>query len=275
MPNVANTLYPPSIPTFQVAFVYDQPVRVLFSLSPFNTNVNSATTKVHVSCTDQATNENALADPQGIILKGLSFDEDSGSYYVSISPSDLKGENNQPAKNFKINQYYKVQVRFDNSSISLSAYNSYTSAQKQDYLLNQQEYFSEWSSVSLIRAILPPTVVLREFDVQGTGEGNNTPGFNKGILPINGTVYWNLQTTGSGGSSYSNDETDTLNYYKLEVLDEDGEDVLLSTETVYTGNSVAPNQINYRLDTQGIKSSDSNFILRFTGTTRNQYTWTQ
>lgn len=275
MPNLANTLYPPSIPTFQAAFVYNQPVKVLFSLSPFNTNVDSATTKVHVSCTDQATNENALGDPQGIILRALSFDEETGSYYVSLSPSDLKGENDKPAKNFKINQYYKVQVRFDNSSVALATYNSYTSAQKQDYLLNQQEYFSEWSSVSLIRPILPPTVVLREFDVQGTGGQNTTPGFNKGIIPINGRVYWDLQYGEDGGSKYSNDETDTLNYYKLEILDEDGEEVYLSTENIYTGNSAAPNEVNYRFDSQGIKSNDLNYILRFTGTTRNQYTWVQ
>lgn len=275
MPNLANTLYPPSIPTFQTAFVHDQPVKVLFSLSPFNTNVNSATTKVHVSCTDQATNENALGEPQGVILRALSFDSASGSYYVSLSPSDLKGENDRPAKAFKINQYYKVQVRFDNSSVPLDTYNSYTEAQKQDYLLNQQEYFSEWSSVTLIRAILPPTVVLKEFDVQGTGGENVTPGFNKGIIPINGSVYWNLRQTEGGGTTYSNEETDKLNYYTLEILDKDGQEVLAQTETIYTGNSVAPDQINYRFDSQGIKSSATDFILRFTGTTRNQYTWTQ
>lgn len=270
MPNVANTLYPPSIPTFQPAFVCTQSVKVLFSLSPFNTNVTELT-KVQVSVVDLATNSNALSDARGIIFRQLLFDDASGQYYVTISPTDLRIDNSENVganRAFKTNQYYKVQIRFDNSSTTIEEYNAMTGAAKQEYLLNQQEYFSEWSSVTLIRAILEPHVALREFDSPETDEA---PHFNRGILPIVGSVSW-LDANGVAKST----ETDALQYYELEIWNSDASEMLLSSGRIFTGDLANPNEINYRFDAQEMGVvSDTEFTLRFVGTTRNQYVWTQ
>lgn len=274
MPNLSNTLYPPYLETFQPAFVCTEPVKVFFSISKFNSDVNSQT-KIHVSLVDATTNDNALRDAQGVIFKQLLFDDERKKYYVTIAPSDLINDESSQTKaaQFKTNQYYKVQLRFDNSDISLSTYENYSSAQKQSYLLNYQEYFSEWSSVTLIRPILKPTAVLRGFSLD---DKEGTPGFNRGIIPIVGSVYWDYKETETGGTDYSTSETDTLEYYTLEILSSDGNNVLLSTDKIFTGDNVNPNELNYRFDSQDMGvTSDIDFILRFSGVTKNQYSWSQ
>lgn len=242
MPTIVNTLYPPVMPTFAPAFVNTTDVRVYYSLSPYNEYTKIQ--RVHIAIINQKNNETALNNINGIITQELKYDTVKGMYYITISPQDIKG-------GFGINQYYKVQVRFDTYEGGVPS----DPAEFNAYLLENLVYFSEWSSICLIKPILQPSLLLRTWD------NDTTLAFNKGIIPISGKVYF-----GDG----NNNETEVLQSFKVEILD--GDDVVLSTPSIYTGTQVNPNDINYKIDLQGLDTSITiEFTMRITITTSNQY----
>lgn len=103
-----STLYPPVIDTFMPAFINTTDAKVYFSISPFNNS--SDIQRVHVSLQNQLNNENALKRITGILVRPLKYDTSSGLYYVVIPVTEIKGGQ------FNINQFYKVQIRFDNNT---------------------------------------------------------------------------------------------------------------------------------------------------------------
>lgn len=243
------------------AFPNDTDAVVYFTYSPLNDT--SIVTKVHLSLVDQRTNENALNDITGVLIydassgqgdasSSVGFDPSTGMYYVVIPRISLRG-----TAAWNINQYYKVQLRLDCTDGG-----DYSDEKtKTAYLLENQLNFSEWSTVCLLRPILQPNIQLRQFDLnQSTFE----PSYNKGIIPINGKVFF-----GDGGN---NGETETLQSYTLQVLPRESNTVIYQTENIYTGNQIDPNDINYRLDLQAIDTDETHeFILRVIITTKNQY----
>ena len=252
MANVLNTLYPPQVSTFMNAFVNTENAKVYYSLSPYNSSTDIK--RVHISVTNQLNNENALNLETGIIIsEGLEYDTKRGLYVVEIPTSALS------SGSFNINQFYKVQLRFDSYDGDQS---HSTEKEKTAYLLDNQNYFSEWSSVCLIRPILQPSVVLRQFD---SWTGDSAIAFNKGIIPISGKMFFGEDT---------NNETETLQSYQIKVAAKDNEDtILLTSPTVYTGDNLDPNDINYKLNTQSLDTSETvEFIMILTATTKNQYT---
>ena len=258
MATVVNTLYPPVISTFAKAFSRYNDMVVYFSLSKYNSEADIK--RVHVSVSLQTNNESALSDSTGILFSSLKYSKEEGMYYVSIPSSAMSG------KSFLTNQYYKIQIRFDCYDASNSSDPMLMSATaKTDYLLNYQTYFSEWSSVCLIRAISIPVITLKTFK-----EGE-TPAMNKGAISVAGTMAF---TTNDG--SLDNSETETMQSYKVQVLDHDKKSVLKETSTIYSGNSVSPNGINTTIDLQTLDTSESSeFVLRVVATTKNMYEVTQ
>ena len=252
MPTLVNTLYPPQINTFLPAFVNTSDAIIYFSLSPYNSS--SAIQRVHVSLVNQLNNENALINASGILISSLNYDTASGMYYVVIPVTSVEG--NQ----FNINQFYKVQVRFDCYEGEVPV----DEKQLNSYFLDYQNYFSEWSSVCLIRPILQPDIQLRTFD---TYTGSNTIAFNKGIIPISGKMFF-----GEGSTV----ETETLQSYQIQILNHNKTEIMMSSPTIYTGDNIDPNDLNYRIDLQGLDTSSSiEFVLRIVATTKNQYKLTK
>ena len=250
--NLTNTLYPPQCQTFLPAFVNTSDAVIYFSLSPYNSS--SSIQRVHVSLVNQLNNENALINASGILISSLNYDTTSGMYYVVIPVTSVEG--NQ----FNINQFYKVQIRFDCYEGEVPT----DEKQLNSYFLDYQTYFSEWSSVCLIRPILQPDIQLRTFD---TYDGSNTIAFNKGIIPISGKMFF-----GEGSTV----ETETLQSYQIQILDSNKTEIMLSSPTIYTGDNIDANDINYRIDLQGLDTSSSvDFILRIVATTKNQYKLTK
>lgn len=249
---VVNNLFPPQLATFQSAFLNDQDAVIYFALSPFNSA--SDIKSVHVSLVDQRTNENALKTSTGILVSALNLDPSTGMYYVTIPVTSI----NSGGK-FNINQFYKVQIRFD-------CYETVNNIPLEDqalgyYLLSYQTYFSEWSTVCLIRAIEKPDIYLRKFDSEG---GNQTLSFNRGIIPISGRVIF--------GEDLQSLETETLQSYKISVLSKSDNSVLYETKSIYTGDLIDPNVINYKLDLQILPNDITHdLILRFDAVTKNQY----
>lgn len=255
MATVLNTLYPPQVSTFMDAFVNTENAVVYYSLSPYNESTGIK--RVHVSVVNQLNNENALNLVSGIMVSDVNYDTVSGKYYIVIPTDYLTGGE------FNINQFYKVQLRFDcYDGTDAPTPQTQVSNQKNvtSYLLNYQDYFSEWSSVCLIRPILQPKIVLRSFD--GWTESRKIS-FNKGLIPVSGKLYF-----GDG----NNNETETMQSYCVEVLSTDDE-TLMTTSTIYTGGNVDPNVINTKVDLQSLDtSSTTEFQLKISITTKNQYT---
>lgn len=159
--NIINNLFPPIINTYMPSFNVQQGVcRVYFSLSDFNSYAQ-VKNYVQVTVNDKNTNQSVLNPdlyPTGIkIVNEMQKDntvETDMKYFIEISASDLKG-------GFKTNRFYKVQIRFTDSNIIDKPTQSSGLA---GWLVDNQLYFSEWSSVCLIRGIETPQVTLRGFE---------------------------------------------------------------------------------------------------------------
>lgn len=243
-----STLYPPVIDTFMPAFVNTTDAKVYFSISPFNNS--SDIQRVHVSLQNQLNNENALKRITGILVRPLKYDTSSGLYYVVIPVTEIKGGQ------FNINQFYKVQIRFDNNTENVPGTGEEESKWN-NYFLSNQTKFSEWSNICLLRPISEPNIQLRTFD---TEEGDIA--FNKGIIPISGQVFF--------GNNF--DDTETLQSFNIEILPHNSLEPVLKTKEIYTGDNINPNGINYKLDLQTLDTDYSNsFNLKINITTKNQY----
>ena len=258
--SLTNTLYPPQVATFMPAFNYQGDAVIYFSLSPYNDQTQIK--RVHITVVSQLTNENMLSNPVGVLIKPMEIptgQEGTGLYSVRISANEIATTGQ--TSSWQINQFYKVQLRFD-SSDAYKDDQAYTASALNAYLIDNRQDFSEWSTVCLIRAISTPTLLLRTFD---TYEGQNTIGFNQGLVPVSGLVYF----------SESND-TETLQSYVIRVYNKnDLVTPVIETPTIYTGDNTDPNDINYNLDFQGVDVSESRtFIMNISMSTKNQYTWT-
>lgn len=255
---LTNSLYAPQTPTFMRAFPNDTDAIVYFTYSPLN-NVNLIK-KVHVSLVNQKTNENALSDITGVLIydatgtegsNSVGYDTNTGMYYVIIPKNALRG-----SAVWSINQFYKVQLRLDCTEGGVYGDEKSKTTYLQDNMLN----FSEWSTVCLIRPILQPTIELRNFI---SADDNYVPAFVHGVVPLSGQVFF-----GNGRQG----ETETLQSYTIEILERDSQNLVYTSGNIYTGDLLNPNDINYKLNLQGINISDTrNFILRMTITTKNQY----
>ena len=83
---------------------------------------------------------------KAVYLFKLVNDSDD-KYFVTINPEDLQ------SGVFELNQYYKVQLRFT----GVGATNLTDSNQIAKWLIDNQQFFSEWSTVCLIKGIQKPT----------------------------------------------------------------------------------------------------------------------
>lgn len=249
--NLTNTLYAPLISSFMKAFVRDNSVNVYFSVSALNSIEEIQ--KIHVTLVDQKTNTNALQTTTGTLIfdkSGFGYDATSQMYFVTILPSYLK----ESAQNkWKINQYYKLQVRFDTTSGG----NYSDDKTRRLYLQNNKENFSEWSSVCLLRPISQPTIEIKNFEVT-----EETLAIQPGLLNINGKMIFE-----------DSKETETLQSYIIELFDAtDLNTVLYSTGTIFTSNLIDPNTITQVVDFKNLPDSIESFVFRISATTKNQYT---
>lgn len=266
MATVVSTLYPPVVSTFQNAFVNTEDAVVYFTLSSFNSA--SEIKHVHVSCVNQLNNENALNKISGILIEDLQFDKTVGMYYVTIPTAYIDGNA------FNTNQFYKVQIRFD-SYDGTDEVPINDEAKKNSYLLSHTQYFSEWSSVCLIRPIHQPKIYLSVFE---NYTGNSYISFNKGLTQIAGSLFFTTKNE-AGEEVILNTETETLEAFKFDILD-DNDTVLYSTPTVYTGENLNPNDIIYNIDFSSLKNTSDGtsseptstyYTCRVTCRTKNQY----
>ena len=281
-----NTLYPPVIETFQPAFVYTESVPVTFSLSAFNTIQDIK--KIHVSVVDQRNNTNVLKGYQGVqsqpqnssestkwnfcIVNGIliaeipdftdltekqqiglfQYDPTKDIYAINLDPAWLNRGNSGEEPHWNNNQYYQVQIRFDSYDVPLTGGDSDYSG----YLIEQRKYFSEWSSITLIKPILKPEIIitqLEEEDVQ-TYPGN---------YHISGSIRFKTPTVSETSedlpSGISAPETERLQSYRITAMV--GEEEIFSSDWIFGRQNILKSEdttIDYLLNL--MKAKVGNYV---------------
>ena len=249
MATVTNTLYPPQVPTYQDAFLVTDTCRVYFSLSSYDT-YDEIKNYAQVTVASQATNKSVLSvskHPNEIMLKDVYIDSTKSAtadrYYIEIEPEDLEN-------GWENNQYYKCQIRFTSSEApdppSTSAIDS--------WLVNYADYFSEWSTITLLRAISVPTLT-----IQGLSE-NDTSIITINTLNVIGTL-----------SFEDEEESDSLSSYQIKLYDDSGA-VVAESGIQYTSAYNNTNEINYTLNYSLTNGSVYNLTIEIE--TRNYYSAT-
>lgn len=230
---ILNNLYPGVVSTYAPAFLLNSgnevkdTCRIYFSLSSYN--IPNEIKNIQVVVNNQFNNLTALDNvkyPCGIMLKNLIIDNTKTSedkYYFEIKKSDMQGGS------FKINQYYKVQFRFtgtDAQSINLSVPQAIDG-----WLANNLQYFSEWSTVCLIRAISPPILSILGFD-----NGSDHSIWSTTNVDIVGKITY-----------LDSAETDSLKQYQIKLYDSDNQ-LLLDSDILYPNNYNNINELKYVLN---------------------------
>lgn len=311
MPTVVNTLYPPLVETYMPAFLDTAKEAVIsFSLSPYNTP--ETITKIHVSLVDKATNQSVLKGKvsysskngwcvyQSILIidvsnSKLKYDTQTGLYSISISINALKNETSSNGRStlakFKIDNWYQAQLRLDNSSTAMSKING-------QYLLSQREHFSEWSRITLLRAIPQPLFYFaawdKTIDNTVTAEGSNpikqksSDGtetrlaylqegiqvYNKGFVPIAASIIWQSKEKTQFPT------VEYLDHYTLKIFAEGSTEDFINTGPIYIGDQYFQlsdeTQIRdslYYLADMNNAEVDTTYIVRIEAVTRNGYEW--
>lgn len=272
MANILNTIYPPLVDTFLPAFPSNQNPKFTFSISPYNEPTQIK--KIHVSLVKQKTNLNALKTnnngweflnnsttirnnlngtsiQQGIWIIPIKnsywfkYDLKLGLFSLEIPEEILKNQS------WEVNEFYKIQLRFDTSDVPIT----------ENYLLNNLEYFSEWSRICLLKMIEPINIYIRNFDDLPEDEDNYWT--NAGTLPITGYITFDKKRTSSS--------KEYLQSYQITIFETLHPTKILSqSDLIYTGNLANQNDINTLMDVskgkQGIKYS-----VKINITTKNQY----
>lgn len=249
MANLNITLYPPQIPTYQNAFVLTSKCRIYFSLSIYN-SYKDIQNNAQVTVSNQNTNQSVLSltkYPNEIKLCDVKIDNTKSSdrYYIEVEPEDLQN-------GFQINQYYKVQIRFT----SADAPTPPDSAAIDKWLVDNVDYFSEWSTVCLVRAISQPILTLQNLSSSSEEEGPSV-GITTNTLDIVGSLTFQ-----------DSHESDSLSSYQIKLYDEDN-NLLTDSGIIYTSAYNNPNEINYTL--KYILENGSAYTVTIDIATNNYY----
>lgn len=143
-------LYPPIVASSMPAFnINDGKVRVYYTLSTYNVGRIDDINSVHISVRRQSSNVNVLKNPTEIIQKAFGqqqdIDKTLNRYYIEISSQDL-------VEPFEADALYKVQLRFSTQTSS-----------EANYYSANISYYSEWSTVCIIKPIQVPTFYIDDF----------------------------------------------------------------------------------------------------------------
>ncbi len=238
---INNNIFPPAITTYMPAFLISEKCRLYFSITDYN-NIEDLKDFLQVTITNQNTNETVLDNtkyPCEIMLK--NFYEDTSvttnyKYYIDILSDDIQG-------GFKNNQYYKVQIRFTGAAAANVSLN--TPQAIDSWLAANLQYFSEWSSVCLIRGISQPILTLQGFDPEQT-------------------VTWPVNNVDIVGNLSFSDpaEQDSLKKYKIKLYDENNI-LLQDSGDIYTNDYVNINEINYTINYNLEENTEYYFTLEY------------
>ena len=286
---LVSTLYPPLVDTFMPAFLQTEPAKINFSISPYN--VSTKIQFVHVSLVDLASNESVLTqrypredsvktvsnvatytsataqDPKivnSILIipfSAIPYDKNTETYTLEISPELLR-KTDANNSYFANNKYYKAQLRFDMGN----EYNSYLTEDgkniKAAYLIDGRPYFSEWSSVCLIKPIAQPVMTIAGFE-RAEEEGSAfVRSFTQGTILVSGGLTFNFI---EGAPKEENER-----FASYEAWLYDGEEIIDYTGKLLPSNNITESAIDCMLNADTTVPGKSYRIV-IKATTNNHY----
>lgn len=166
------TLFPPIVDSSMPAFAvtenngsYQGSVRIYFTNPELNPtiNVNSSATgttediqQIHATVSYLSNNQNALDNSASGVINGIKYsqynainwDSSKQQYYIVINNSHC---------HWQPNTLYKVQLRFSITRATTAS------------AMKQVENFSEWSTVTIIKPIIAPTVSISNITASDNG----------------------------------------------------------------------------------------------------------
>lgn len=245
MATIVKNLFPPIMPDVIPAFIRTESCKIYFSLSSYD---NVADIKnVQITLVNQKTNASAFNInnyPSGIKLTDLNLDEtvqDNYKYYVQINTADLIDNE------FGLNQFYKVQLRFT----SVEADDPPAEGGIATWLAENIDYFSEWSTVCLIKGIEQPKILIEGLDQDET---------NILLFPLTNII---------GKLYYDNsEETEYLKSYNIKIYESNSNKLIYNTDQIYA-DEYKLNEITCEIKYNLLK--EINYTLVFSYTTNNLY----
>lgn len=247
-----NNLYPPIMPDVLPAFTSDI-CQIPFGFSIYNSPSDVAA--IQMSVINQRTNASALDTdlyPLGIkfIFGGgdaLSDTSSEYNYAVFLESNDLK------TKSFETNEFYKIQLRFISTGASISTNSSAEISAK--WMTENQAFFSEWSTVCLIRKITEPQLILNGFE-KNDDEDTQTV-FNSSLIEV------------VGGVNFAQDQNEYLKNYRIRVYETDSNELIEDSGDIYT-DEYGVNELNYTIQQEF--EDGVTYTLEVTYETNNSYT---
>lgn len=241
----STSLYPPIVNTYMPAFVPDEVggCKIYFSLSQYNTEDEIKGVQVIVN--NQKNNQSVVNSSNysmGIIRKTTLNKDDNGYYIILNRGQDVA---------FETDNYYKVQLRFDNVNDDIIKPNA-------AWINSNLDNFSEWSTVCLIKPISEPTLVLtNQMNEEGYYE------LTSSTLTISGKLVFN---------NYA-EEDETLRSYQMvlrKISDEQLEgDIIETSDTKYIPSNGPQNSFTYTFKTA--LEDGQNYTVEIFYVTRNFY----
>lgn len=238
------SIYPPTLQSTQPAFLATTPdYEIKYTLQ----KVTSAETIKHIQIrvVEQRSNSsivNTSKYPDNIIYKNVDLTKESSPYGIKILAADLR-------KSWSPGVCYKIQLRFGSTNFptDLSSF----AAWKKEQINNQT--FSEWSTVMVIKAIAQPEIYIE----------------NAGALRTD--VIASKQTEASltplfVGDYIDNASDEPLEKYKFDLYDETGTELIESSDWI---QAVSGKNNSYRFKT--MLTNNESYKVYFSIATRNGY----
>ena len=261
----ARVLYPPIVDNYMPAFqAGNVPCQIFFSLSKFNGSTDF--TSVHVSVVKQKTGENVVKTTDdiekqryratGIILnvKPIQVLGEENLYYVEITDDDLSSISGS-FSGWIPGYIYKVQLR-------LSAKDFDNSIGQAAWLKNNASYFSEWSTVCIVKATgrIDYEIPLLNIDTREEQGAFNIESqtIYTSVLDLSGHFYREI------------DPSELIHSYQF-ILYDSQDNILEDSGDVYINQfSADGDSFNYKVRTK--LENGNTYKISFKFTTINQFT---
>lgn len=261
----SKVLYPPIVDSYMPAFITKADSNsycdVYFRLSKFNSSIDFSS--VHASIVKQDTNMNVIKkydDPDagkyrstGIILnmKPSAVVGEDNLYYVRINSSDLSSK----AGDFEgwiPDWTYKIQIR-------LSSKDYDGSIGQAAWLNANASYFSEWSTICVVKAINNITYTIDALDIDTSNENESSN--NTDIK----TLY---SSTLVLSGQFDNIGTENIYYYNF-ILYDNNDNILENSGNIYANKFQDNTSFNYTVKKE--LENDKTYRLEFKFETVNHY----
>lgn len=156
-------LYPPILPSYVPAFDYNSTVvGVFFKLSNYNTL--SQVKEAQVVVRFQSNNASALTDDylnDIVVVPVFTVAHPENTdypYYVSIPRNIIKD-------GFQAGYIYKVQIRLSSVVYTPVSGSKTPNSPSLSFINENLNNFSEWSTVCILKAIIPPVISIKELSI--------------------------------------------------------------------------------------------------------------